>query len=370
MEKPTVIDLFSGCGGFALGAQLAGFHVSHAVEIDSNLHYSFPLNFPNSTTHLRDIRTLNKSYWNSVLGNKKPDAVIGGPPCQGFSDIGRRQTNDKRNKLVAEFFKQVEILQPRFFIMENVKGILREHAKNLLQKELDKVSTQYKILEPLVLNASKFSIPTSRERVFVVGINTSEMNNVDILQLQKTNNRPVTVWDAISDLPKVCTYKSKKDNYDWKGYRKSAVDNNLSYAKSMRRLPRCGVGWVTSKTQVRNGKVSGNYKTLHTDVVQYRFKNTRQGSVEKVSRYPRLQASGFCPTLRAGTGSDHGSYQAMRPIHPTQPRVISVREAARLQSFPDWFVFHPTIWHSFRMIGNSVPPMLAKIILRNFRYCL
>src|SRR3546814_16995927 len=90
-----------------------------------------------------------------------------------------------------------------------------------------------------------------------------------------------------------------------------------------------------------------------------RFIETAQGKVEPVSHYPKLAWSGQCPTLRAGTGAEKGSFQAMRPIHPTQPRVITVREGARLQGFPDWFMFHPTKWHSFRMIGNSVSPIVS-----------
>ncbi|MNG21187.1 Modification methylase AplI [compost metagenome] len=108
-----------------------------------------------------------------------------------------------------------------------------------------------------------------------------------------------------------------------------------------------------------HGEISGVINTKHTQPVIERFSETRPGETELVSRYPRLSWGGHCPTLRAGTGSDKGSFQAMRPIHPSEPRVITVREAARLQGFPDWFLFHPTIWHSFRMIGNSVSPLMS-----------
>ena len=95
-----------------------------------------------------------------------------------------------------------------------------------------------------------------------------------------------------------------------------------------------------------------------------RFEDTGAGSTERVSRYPRLDWDSQCATLRAGTGPERGSFQAARPIHPVEPRVITIREAARLQGFPDWFVFHPTIWHSFRMIGNSVSPIVSHALLR------
>ena len=108
---------------------------------------------------------------------------------------------------------------------------------------------------------------------------------------------------------------------------------------------------------------TGNMKTAHTDAVVHRFSKVKPGETDKIGRHPRLLSHGLCPTLRAGTGADKGSYQSVRPIHPTENRVITVREAARLQGFPDCHLFHPTIWHSFRMVGNSVSPIVAEKIL-------
>lgn len=107
---------------------------------------------------------------------------------------------------------------------------------------------------------------------------------------------------------------------------------------------------------------TGHRPTIHTQGVVDRFARVKQGQVDPVGRHPRLAWEGLCPTLRAGTGADKGSYQAVRPIHPEEDRVITVREAARLQGFPDTHLFHPTVWHSFRMIGNSVSPIMAKAI--------
>lgn len=110
-------------------------------------------------------------------------------------------------------------------------------------------------------------------------------------------------------------------------------------------------------------RVSGCVGTQHTDVVVERFKVLREGERDRPSRAVRLVRKGFCPTLRSGTGPERGSYQALRPVHPAEPRVITPREAARLQGFPDWFLFDPTKWHSFRQIGNSVSPILAEHVL-------
>lgn len=111
-----------------------------------------------------------------------------------------------------------------------------------------------------------------------------------------------------------------------------------------------------------DGMFTGHRQTEHTAAVIRRFRDVAQGEVDAVGRHPRLAWNGQCPTLRAGTGNDKGSYQSVRPIHPTEHRVITVREAARMQGFPDWFKFHPTVWHSFRMIGNSVSPIIAHAI--------
>jgi DNA (cytosine-5)-methyltransferase 1 len=117
-----------------------------------------------------------------------------------------------------------------------------------------------------------------------------------------------------------------------------------------------------SKLRSGDKTFTGHRPTVHTPSVVDRFATVKQGQVDPVGRHPRLAWTGLCPTLRAGTGADKGSYQAVRPVHPEEDRVITVREAARLQGFPDGHVFHPTVWHSFRMIGNSVSPIMAEAI--------
>jgi DNA (cytosine-5)-methyltransferase 1 len=129
-------------------------------------------------------------------------------------------------------------------------------------------------------------------------------------------------------------------------------------------MPPAGLASPTIRHALQKAQITGFKPTAHTSVVRRRFDRLAQGSTDAISRYPRLCWDAPCPTLRAGTGPERGSYQAVRPVHPEQPRVITVREAARLQGFPDWFQFHATQWHSFRMIGNSVSPMLASGILR------
>lgn len=362
LSRPTFVDLFSGCGGFGLGAELAGFRNIASVDIDSDLQYSYKLNFPNAKVHLADISSLDSKFWLSTIGDTRPDLVIGGPPCQGFSRIGLRRPEDPRNNLITHFFRQVLLLQPKLFVMENVEGILDSQNKPVLDEALRLVDGAYNILGPFKINALDCGAATSRKRVIVIGCR----NEMSLLSIQERlfspSVRAVTVAEAIGDLPSPSISASAKSNdYDWWLYSSGMPISN--YAKELKSI-HTSVGAKFATKMLKAGLVTGIMRTKHTDLVLSRFANTPPGSVEKVSRYPRLSWEGHCPTLRAGTGSDKGSFQAMRPIHPQEPRVITVREAARLQGFPDWFVFHPTIWHSFRMIGNSVSPIMSEYVLR------
>jgi DNA (cytosine-5)-methyltransferase 1 len=361
VSRPTFVDLFSGCGGFGLGAELAGFENLASVDIDPNLQHSYKMNFPNANVHLADISTLDKKFWNCAISGIRPDLVIGGPPCQGFSRIGLRKPEDPRNNLITHFFYQILLLQPKVFVMENVEGILDFQNRTILDDALSIVDGTYRIVGPFKINALDCGAATSRKRVLIIGFR-SELSFSPIHdRLFAPSVRPVTVHEAISDLPSpIITPINREQCYDWWAY---ATENPASqYAKSLKNSY-FNVGADFSKRMLKLGMVSGLMGTRHTEIVRARFDKTAPGSIELISRYPRLSWEGHCPTLRAGTGSDKGSFQAMRPIHPAEPRVITVREAARLQGFPDWFLFHPTIWHSFRMIGNSVSPIMSKYIL-------
>ena len=362
----TCVDLFSGCGGFGLGAELAGYNIIAAVDIDPNLQSSYRLNFPKTHAFLADIAEMDKSAWDFVLGRDKErlDLLIGGPPCQGFSRIGLRQRGDPRNTLIMHYFRHVRLLRPRVFVMENVEGLMDACNIDFLNEALVDLPSYYEIVGPLVLNASDLGAPTKRKRVVVIGYDKREVDRFDASAINKLKmNDIVTVRDAISDLPSPIPDEKRHMDYGWVQY--PEIGNGLlsKYAVQQRSLPNRSIGWHQALTELSQGRVSGMFATSHSAAVMDRFIETAQGKVEPISRSPKLAWLGQCPTLRAGTGADKGSFQAMRPLHPTQPRVITVREAARLQGFPDWFVFHPTKWHSFRMIGNSVSPMVSEAIL-------
>lgn len=358
-----IVDLFSGCGGFALGAELAGFHCEVAVDIDSTLQSSYKLNFPEAHPILADIGLLEKSAWRFLLKDRRPDGLIGGPPCQGFSWIGKRAVDDPRNTLIWHFFRQVALLDPKFFIMENVQGLLDEGNVDLLMTACQQVAPRFTVLDPMIVTASDFGAPTCRTRVIVIGYNPNEIGPLSLKDFEPPTTIPqVTVRDAISDLPCPIMSSRGKDDYAWSKY--PPLDGELSdYATWARRLPRPGLGWERSITRLRDRQSSGHEATIHSESVAARYGALAVGEICKVSKAKRLDWNGVCPTLRAGTGREKGAHQAVRPIHPTEARVITVREAARMQGFPDWFVFHPTKWSSFRMIGNSVSPKVSEFLL-------
>jgi len=362
--RPTVIDLFCGGGGFGLGAELAGFRTLAAVDIDETLQSAYRLNLPSTKTIVSDVAILDDPAWSYLIGSYRPDGVIGGPPCQGFSRIGKRQKDDPRNTLIGHFFKQVEILRPKFFVMENVEGLLDKGNVDIFMGALEKVSSLYTVLDPAVVNAADFGAPTNRKRVVVVGYDSSCLDPIGLSEIIPMPNKiETTVRDAIADLAKPIPETKIENDFGWNRYKRKTRRPLSPYAEMQRKAPPKGLGWDYALAKHEQGKLSGFFETRHSDAVIDRFSAVVQGGVDSVSRYPRLSWEGRCPTLRAGTGSDRGSFQAMRPIHPSEPRVITVREAARLQGFPDWFVFHPAKWHSFRMIGNSVSPIVSHSIL-------
>ena len=344
MQRMRAIDLFCGTGGFSRGAHAAGFDVVAAYDLDPNLTYSFGLNFPDTKLHLKDIATLSREEILKDAGGPI-DLIFGGPPCQGFSMIGRRNEKDPRRSLLRRFFEIVNEVRPSAFVMENVEGLMLGSARAELDQAISALNG-YTVLKPTVLDASDFGAATKRRRAFVIGYLPDECAPFDLDALDEFKCEPATVQDAISDLKSPVRIRIEADETDvWRLRKRSKISD---YAKSMK---------SSDET------FTGNKRTVHLDRVVKRFSTIKPGGFDPIGKYPRLKWDGQCPTLRAGTGSDKGSHQAVRPIHPCEDRVITVREAARLQGFPDEHRFHPTIWHSFRQIGNSVSPIIGGVVL-------
>ncbi|MDD5544882.1 MAG: DNA cytosine methyltransferase [Acidobacteriia bacterium] len=357
-----IVDLFCGCGGFGLGAKQAGFEVTIAVDIDTTLQSAYKCNFPNTRVETGDLSSMTEADWTLLLQGNNIDGVIGGPPCQGYSRIGKGNIDDPRRSLIRHFFRTVNIISPKFFVMENVEGLLDNKNAQELFDAISMADKKYTVLPPIVVDASKFGAPTKRKRVVVIGFDPLALETITPSEILDISKAPTTVHDAISDIGEPVAQQKDKNNLGWGQYRENTRPSE--YAKIMRSQPIKGLGSDVALDLLAKGFVSGNFDTTHLPEVRARYGSIQPGQIDPVSRAKKLSWEGICPTLRAGTGADKGSHQAVRPIHPTAPRVITVREAARLQGFPDWYCFHNTKWHSFRMIGNSVSPLVSEGILK------
>ena len=363
-EKLKIINLFSGAGGFSLGAKRAGFDIAGSAEIDPQAISVYKRNFPSSPLWAKDISTISATdiLQTFELQVGEIDGIIGGPPCQGFSHMGQNNSEDPRNKLFIRFFQIVNDAAPKFFLAENVPGILSEKNAQFVEQALSKVEDKYKILDPMKLTATKFGVPTTRKRVFFFGYLKDQINSIESTEFEAANTNSVYVEDALKGLPKKINPLWLREEDGWRKIKKEVVEGDFG-TKLYGQIP-TGVGDTEAITRLqKKNEVSGCLGTRHAKRLIDRYSEIKPGETDPISKSRRLKSDGFCPTLRAGTGSDKGSFQAVRPLHPTENRVITPREAARLQGFPDWFQFHPTKWHSFRQIGNSVSPILAEHIL-------
>lgn len=359
MRRPIAIDLFSGCGGMSLGLEAAGFNIVAAVELDLIHALVHHFNFPYSVSICKDIRELTSQELLKAIEAKgygtEIDLIAGGPPCQGFSCIGKRQLDDPRNSLVFEYFRIIKEIKPKYFLFENVPGIASGKHQKLFQQliqEFTKIG--YTITEPTaILDACFYGAPQKRKRLIICG---SRLNVKQVKYPEQSHSnglKPLsTCGEAIDDLRIHQAYIGEDigidaNVLDYSGFRKSYSLNPS------------GEFSLCHTRQVSN-QVYGHLGSRHLEKTIQRFKTTLPGNIEKTSRFFKLAYDGQCNTLRAGTGSDKGAYTAPRPIHYSEPRCITIREAARLHTFPDWFRFHDTIWHGFREIGNAVIPFLAK----------
>ena len=365
MKALSCVDLFCGCGGMSLGAARAGFSVLAGADLDAKALSIHARNFP-KTKHLHlDISTLSGPEVLAQVGRRQGqiDAMIGGPPCQGFSSIGRRQVADTRNDRLNDFFRLVSETKPRAFVVENVPGLLSPQYREVLDSALDLVRPHYTILPPHLLKATDAGAPTTRKRVVIVGFRKPMKVPSDFWGRRSSDTPvPPTVRAALSGLP-LDTVSPKATNVILTVKLRKTKYSGHFFDRLSGKIPP-GVGDVAAIEALRNlSHVTGFIGTDHSRDLEDRYGALLYGKMDSRTKSVRLDPDGFCPTLRAGTGPEKGSFQAVRPIHYLRPRVITPREAARLQGFPDWFQFDNTKWHSFRQIGNSVSPLVSEFIM-------
>ncbi len=358
--RPIAVDLFAGAGGMSLGFERAGFDVLAAVEIDPVHAAIHRFNFPECAVVPLSVTDVTGDLIRSrsKIQNRPIDVVIGGAPCQGFSMIGQRAIDDPRNFLVREFVRIVRELDAKYFVFENVKGLTvgkhRAFLSELIQEFED---AGYSVRRDWrVLNAADFGVPQDRHRLFLMGCKKGLP--LPSYPEPSTQGQRVTCKDALADLPNVEKFKQLLDA-DW--VKCTASKAKSEFGSLMRSETSSAWAFGYQRSWDRN-LLTCSSRTFHSDITRTRFAETLPGEVEPISRFFKLSAKGISNTLRAGTDSARGAFTSPRPIHYKWPRCVTVREMARLHSFPDWFRFNATKWHGARQIGNAVPPLLAQAV--------
>lgn len=365
-----VIDLFAGCGGLSLGFEMAGYDIPLAIEKDEWASETYQKNHPRTKVITGDITQII-DLKNLIEKKDLPiDGIIGGPPCQGFSLSGNRDKNDPRNSLFMEFVRFVKFFKPKFFVMENVTGILsmktkdNQNVKDLILEEYNKAGYNVKICK---LNAAEYGVPQSRIRVIFIGIRKDLEYNEEKLEPQPFlfGKKQITIEQAIMDLPQIKSGEGKefieysqkpKTKYQrWARKDSQGVYNHIAMRHTKRLIERF--------ENIKFGQSVADVDECH--------KQRKRGDASKISGkvfsqnnmrpYPNKPS----PTIPASFQSNF--------IHPFLNRNYTAREGARLQSFPDTYIFcgkRTTMsWEKnlsqYQQIGNAVPPLLAKAIAEN-----
>jgi DNA (cytosine-5)-methyltransferase 1 len=398
-QPRTFIDIFAGCGGLSLGLMQSGWQGLFALEHESNafltLHenlisvnarykFNWPDWLPKTPLSVTSVTRKYKKQLKTLVGNV--DMVVGGPPCQGFSDAGRRSASDPRNQLVEAYLKFVNLLKPRIVLMENVRGITSDfedptHLEgkiNYADKIISTLSKKYTVFSRMI-DTSLFGVPQRRSRFFIIAIRKEkeahiEENPFEIIEqlrydflLQKgIAIVPISSKDAISDLETV---------------RNGVTPSNETHGFSEIKY----LSPITPFQRIMNRE---NHKPL-TDLRLARhkphIKNRFQKIIDICHSSGRLNIS-LSPEIRASLGIKKSAIRVLDPdkpsptitsmpddlIHYSEPRTLTVRENARLQGFPDWFVFkghyttggkrRQTEIPRFTQVANAVPPLVAEAI--------
>lgn len=345
-NKRIGVDVFSGIGGLSLGALNAGIDVRYAIEKDKYAVQTFKRNHPETNILCEDIRSIAPLEFVS----EKPFVIFGGPPCQGFS-VSNRQTrtlDNENNSLFHEFLRFVKELNPNWFLFENVEGIVSFNKGDTLKYIIEQFQELGYNTSHAVLYASDYGVPQHRNRFFIVGNN----QNINFEFPQKSEGI-VTLEDAISDLPTL----DNGANIDSLPY-KTDIEASSSYATLMRS---------------NSSHSTQNYVSRNADYIIERYKYIQQGQNWRaipehlMTNYKNKNNchSGIYKRLDLKKPSVViSNYRKNMLIHPIQDRGLSVREAARIQSFPDNFIFEGTIHYIQQHIGNAVPPLLAEAIFK------
>lgn len=379
-QKYTFVDLFAGAGGFGLGFQMSGlYRPLCSIEKDLWAVETLRANNEHSIIHSDIAAVSSNALINHLCNNNKPDIIIGGPPCQGFSIAGKRDPNDPRNSLFRYYVKWVSVLTPKVFVMENVVGLLTrknadgENVIDIIKNAFIEIGYNCQVW---VLNAASYGVPQMRQRVFIVG-NQYKQEIMPPTPTHSIENKEgllpaITAWQAISDLPQI---KAREGN-DFMDY---DCDANNDYQRECRKGSLGVYNHVamqhTQRLVKRFQKIldGSSIESLPEELkVRKRNGNGELSKSPYSSNYRHLNPNAVSYTIPASFYSTF--------IHPFIPRNITAREAARIQSFPDRYIFkgkrtqvsskllatlgkeEENHLSQYNQIGNAVPPLLARVI--------
>ena len=343
-RKPTAIELFAGCGGMGLGLEQAGFDVLYANDISEDATNTYKANLHAGTVECKDVARVKPREVKEKIGRDRVDIVVAGTPCQGFSMLGKRNPDDPRNSLFKHLVRFLKAFKPKMFVMENVGGMLvmrngQDFDKIRKRMESAGYSTTY-----VKLNASKYGVPQNRERVFLIGT-TGDASDITA---PKPAKRKTTVKEALSDLDFLDPGEESP------AYQKPP---DSTYQKKMR----------------RGRRALFNHKApRHSRKVRARFAKIPPG---KNGREVVAMGKRDCHKMDPDSQSRTVTTLPEDFVHYRKDRIPTVRELARLQSFPDWFVFtgprttgglqRRSTCCQYTQVGNAVPPLLARRLFEN-----
>lgn len=331
------IDLFSGAGGLSHGMEKAGWTCLLGLDMNKYALETFKANHRHANVFLGNIKDLDSQTLKELTKNKTIHAVVGGPPCQGFSTVGPGDPKDKRNHLFREFVRIVKVTNPQFIVVENVTGLLAKKNEQTLKAIFSEFNKLGFFLDVQVMSADQYGVPEKRRRTIILG---SRITNK--IQFPKaTHNisidnkliRPVTVGNALKNLK---TKNGKIYNHDLEG---AAIKNKIDRERLAKIPEGRGIRYEEDELELLPKKL--RLGVVWSELKENRFRQTK---------YQRLHRKKTSPTIMTHR---HNYY------HPTENRYLTQREAAAIQSFPNDFIFYGPLSEQWRQIGNAVPPLLG-----------
>ncbi len=357
--KPTVVDIFCGAGGISEGFRQAGCEIIAAADIDPWATQTFANAHPSTLVLNQPIEKINwKSFSRNKLKNRDLDFLVGGPPCQSYSlNNHQRGLHDKRSKLFRSYLKAVSCLKPKWIVLENVTGIFSAGDGKVVDRIKNGLEKLGYNVEYKTLNCSHYGIPQARIRVLFVGNRTGQKIIWPNPRTSRKKNQMVTVEEAIGDLPSILNGGGK----EFAEYIRAPFSRFQRLARKNSKQLFNHIAPNLSRINLKRIKCipqGGNWRNIPRRLLPPGMRRAKKKDHTK--RYGRLLPAGIASTILTKCDIHWGAY-----IHPTDDRSLSVREAARIQSFPDTYKFFGSKSSQYIQVGNAVPPLLAKVVAKS-----